>query len=106
MSLQDLKSLDLFPVVLSKIYHWLWPWSECRKLSGGDKNYKQRRIREVGKECSYKGACFCFGFSPPISSSSFLWLNVNEEVPGSDLCYPGSPLCYINNPEHVFCKAD
>lgn len=60
MSLQDPKSLDLFPVVLSKIYHWLCPCSECRKWSGGDKNYKQRRIREVGKECSYKGACFCF----------------------------------------------
>lgn len=65
MSLQDLKSLDLFPVVLSKIYHWLWPWSECRKLRGGDKNYKQRGIRQVGKECSYMDVCFCF-VPPPI----------------------------------------
>lgn len=74
-------------------------------MSGGDKNYKQRRIREVGKECSYKGACFSFVFFS-LSSSSVLRLNVNEEAAGSDQCYPVAPLGYVNNPEHVLCKAD
>lgn len=46
---------------------------------------------------------FCF-FS--LSLFSALLLNLNKEALGSDLCYPGSPLGYVNNPEHVFCKAD
>lgn len=72
-------------------------------MCGGDKNYQQRRIKEVGEECSYKGTRFCFVF---LSSSSVLRLNVNEEAMGSDLSYPVAPLGYVNNPEHVFCKAD
>lgn len=53
-----------------------------------------------------QGCLFLFCFFSLLSFSSVLRLNMNKEVPGSDLCYPGSPLGNVNNPEHVFCKAD
>lgn len=49
---------------------------------------------------------FVLSLPPPIFFCFTAELNVNKEAPGSDLCYPGSPLGYVNNPEHVFCKAD